>query len=133
MSSKLTRLMIWSALSIPCFWFMGYVCWVFRSLGDIFVSPAKFSETEWKNTLKKSPPNHYAQLSLLMGMDRDRSLRGKTPEEAEQILGLTKANLRDDFRPVRIVYRVNDITIQLYLEDGKITKSTSCTPGPENY
>jgi len=112
---------------------MAYVSWLFRFVGDIFVSPTTFSETEWKKTLKKSPSNHYEQLSLLKGMDRDSSLRGKTPEEAEQILGLSKINRGGNHRPLSVYYRINDITIQLMLKDGKITESDCYTPGPENW
>ena len=133
MSQQIARVLVWSLVLLPCFAFIAYVGWLFRALGDVFITPVAFDEGTWKTLSKCQPASHSRQLSLLKGMDRDNVLKGKTPEEAEQILGLKQINQMGDHRPLSVYYRINDITIQLMLKDGKITESDCYTPGPENY
>lgn len=132
MSQQNARVLVWSLVLLPCFAFIAYVGWLFRALGDVFITPVAFDEGTWKTLSKCQPASHSRQLSLLKGMDRDNVLKGKTPEEAEQLLGLKKIN-KMGYCSRSARYRVNDITIQLMLKDGKITESACYTPGPENY
>lgn len=65
MSQQIARVLVWSLVLLPCFAFIAYVGWLFRALGDVFITPVAFDEGTWKTLSKCQPAIHSRPGKLL--------------------------------------------------------------------